>query len=59
MNIWYFTFGISFLSILRKSYADTIQSEFAKVIRCNDKTGLKVGVKQKVLHDLQFLQFSA
>ena len=35
--------------ILRKSSADKIKSEFVKVIRCNDKTGLKVDVKQKFI----------
>ena len=47
MNLRFFTFCLTFQNILRKSFAEKIQSEFAKVIRCNDKTGLKVGVKQK------------
>ena len=53
---------MTILIILTQSSAEKIQSDFAKVIGCNDKTGLKVGSQPKmgifgkVVH---FLHFSA
>ena len=48
MNLWYFTLNMTILIILRQSSAEKIHSDFAKVIGCNDKTGLKVGVQPKM-----------
>ena len=39
---------MTILIILRQSSAEKIHSDFAKVIGCNDKTGLKVGVQPKM-----------
>ena len=62
MNLWYFTLNMTILIILTQSSAEKNQSDFAKVIGCNDKTGLKVGLQLKRTFfgkEVQFLHFSA